>query len=357
VPRGHAHSLSATDSLDQPPPAACLACHGSAVPLLGARTAPAGASYDAVRAEVTHPVSCLDCHDPSSMRLRVTRPAFIEGLRRERAAHGVRHYDPNRDASPREMRTYVCAQCHAEYYLEGPSQRLVLPWARGLKADSILAYYDGVGRADWIHPASLAPVLRVQHPAYELYSQGAHAEAGVTCADCHMPDHRVRGRDVADHRTGDPMLDVDRACRRCHEASSKALQDRVASIQANTLELRTTALDALLSLVTDIEVARTADSTRATLGAARAFQRRAQFLLDFVESERSLGFHAPQESARLLANSINFSRLGQAVIRGDGRPPVVDAPPGGRPRRRLEVKGGSGLKRASLPGAPWEHGW
>jgi nitrite reductase (cytochrome c-552) len=353
--RGHAHSLAATDSLTQAPPSACLTCHASSYPelrragggdLRRGADALARTAYEDARRLVRHPVACLDCHEPASMRLRVTRPAFVEGLRQARAAVGERGYDVNRDATPQEMRTFVCAQCHAEYYLAGREEQAALPWARGLKADSILSFYDSTAHVDWLHPVSLAPVLRAQHPTYELFAQGAHAEAGVTCSDCHMPTRRVRGRDVADHGGGDPLADVEHACRGCHAASAKTLQDRAAAIQTSTLELRTTALDALLSLIADIEVARTLDSTRTTLRAARDFQRRAQFLLDFVESERSLGFHAPQESARLLANSINYSRLGQTVIRGDGRVPVIDGLPL-RPRRKVEVKGGSGLKQAS----------
>jgi nitrite reductase (cytochrome c-552) len=27
-----------------------------------------------------HPVSCVDCHDPQTMKLRVTRPGFINGI-------------------------------------------------------------------------------------------------------------------------------------------------------------------------------------------------------------------------------------------------------------------------------------
>ena len=356
-PQGHAHSLRATDSLGTPPPGACLTCHASSYPELlraGAGDAARGADslarspYEALRTRVTHPVACLDCHEPSTMRLRVTRPAFIAGLRQARRQ---RDYDPNRDASPRELRTYVCAQCHTEYYLSGRDETLALPWARGLRADSMLAFYDSAGQADWLHATSQAPVLKAQHPAYELFTQGAHAKAGVTCSDCHMPDHVLRGDTLADHRTRDPLGDVEHACRPCHDASARALQERVAAIQTSTLELRTTALDALLSLVADIETARGVDSTRITLRAARDFQRRAQFLLDFVESERSLGFHAPQESARLLANSINYSRLGQTVIRGDGRAPFVEVPPI-RPRRRVEVKGGSGLKQAHWDARP-----
>jgi len=41
-----------------------------------------------------------------------------------------------------------------------------------------------------------------------------------------------------------------------------------------------------------------------------------QFYLDFVEAENSTGFHAAQESARILGESINFSRQGQIAVRG-----------------------------------------
>jgi nitrite reductase (cytochrome c-552) len=42
-------------------------------------------------------------------------------------------------------------------------------------------------------------------------------------------------------------------------------------------------------------------------------QRKAQWRLDFVGSENSMGFHAPQESARILGESIDYSRQAQAA--------------------------------------------
>jgi nitrite reductase (cytochrome c-552) len=63
-----------------------------------------------------------------------------------------------------------------------------------------------------------------------------------------------------------------------------------------------------------------------TLSAARNFQRKAQFYLDFVEAENSTGFHAPQEAARILGESINFSRQGQNALRGNARQASQPAP-------------------------------
>lgn len=93
--------------------------------------------YQEAAALAEHPVSCIDCHDPRTMQLRITRPGFIEGMR---ALRGDPEFDVNRAASRHEMRTYVCAQCHVEYYFKGPEKRLTYPWANGLRADEILAY-------------------------------------------------------------------------------------------------------------------------------------------------------------------------------------------------------------------------
>ena len=76
---------------------------------------------------VTHPVACIDCHDPKTLQLRVTRPGFMEGMRALKASMGVTDYDVNRDATRQEMRSFVCGQCHVEYYFKGPEKRLVYP--------------------------------------------------------------------------------------------------------------------------------------------------------------------------------------------------------------------------------------
>jgi formate-dependent nitrite reductase cytochrome c552 subunit len=66
---------------------------------------------------------------------------------------------------------------------------------------------------------------------------------------------------------------------------------------------------------------------RGQLTAARNFQRKAQFYLDFVKAENSTGFHAPQEAAHVLGESINFSRQGQLALK-DGIKPgsLLDKP-------------------------------
>ena len=101
--------------------------------------------YQEARTQVKHPVACIDCHDPATMQLRITRPAFMEGIRAAKAAQGIADYDVNKSATRQEMRSFVCGQCHVEYYFKGPEKRLTFPWFKGLKADDALAYYDEVG--------------------------------------------------------------------------------------------------------------------------------------------------------------------------------------------------------------------
>ncbi|HEY7409064.1 MAG TPA: ammonia-forming cytochrome c nitrite reductase subunit c552 [Gemmatimonadaceae bacterium] len=326
--RGHAYMLDDQTYTERQivakQPGTCLNCHASmyaAYTRAGAGDIVRGFErvnampYAEARKLVEHPVACIDCHDPNSMQLRVTRPAFMEGMRALRASQGVRDYDVNVNATRQEMRTFVCGQCHVEYYFQGPEKRLVYPWAKGLTGDSILAYYEANGHRDWTHATSGAPTLKAQHPEFETYNQGIHARAGVACADCHMPYTRVGAMKVSDHHVRSPMLNINRACQTCHRFSEDEMRARVERIQDRTFELRNLALDAVLALTRDIAAAARADSANPRVAQARSFQRKAQFLTDFVEAENSMGFHAPQEAARLLGHAIDYARQGQVALR------------------------------------------
>ena len=274
--------------------------------------------YFEARQQVSHPVACIDCHDSQTMQLRVTRPAFIEGMRALKASQGVQNYDVNAQASRQEMRSFVCGQCHVEYYFKGQDKRLTYPWANGLKVDNIMAYYEDVKHKDWVHVDTGAEALKAQHPEFEMYNQGIHARSGVACADCHMPYQREGALKISDHHVRSPVLMLNRSCQTCHKWPEEELKARIETIQGRTFELRNIAMDALVELINDIKAARERGATDADLAEARGFQRKAQFYLDFIEAENSMGFHAPQEAARVLGNSINFSRQGQRALRNTG---------------------------------------
>jgi nitrite reductase (cytochrome c-552) len=327
--RGHAYMLQDQELTERQhfakQPGTCLHCHASVyVPYKRAGGGDLIKGFEKLnqmpyfeaRKLVTHPVTCIDCHDPKTMELRITRPGFIEGMRALRTSQGVENYDVNTMATRQEMRSFVCGQCHVEYYFKGPEKRLTYPWFKGLKADEILAYYDEVGFSDWEHAETGAPVLKAQHPEFEMWNQGIHARSGVACADCHMPYERVGAMKISNHHVRSPVLNLNNACQTCHKWPEEELKARIDIIQGRTFEMRGVAMDALIALIADIRAAKAAGATDAQLAAARQAQRKAQFLLDFIEAENSMGFHAPQEAARVLVRSIDHTRQGQVALRG-----------------------------------------
>jgi nitrite reductase (cytochrome c-552) len=331
--RGHAYMLDDQTFTERQKvaqqPGTCINCHASAYVAykqLGGGDIFKGFEalnkmpYFEARKVVTHPVACIDCHDSQTMQLRVTRPAFIEGIRALKASQGIENYDVNKQATRQEMRAYVCGQCHDEYHFSGPEKRLVYPWAKGLQVENILAFYDEQKFKDWEHADTGAPVLKAQHPEFEMWSQGIHARSGVACADCHMPYKREGALKISDHHVRSPLLNINRACQTCHKWSEDELKARVETIQGRTYNLRNLAMDALIDLINDIKVARSAGRSDPAVATAQDFQRRAQFYLDFIESENSNGFHASQEATRILGESINFSRKGQVALRGGVQP-------------------------------------
>lgn len=409
--RGHAYMLLDQDMTERvrrfPQPGACLHCHASILPAYRHAGRQAGVSDqqpleqlmkgfelvcampyaqarnlkdDQGRPLVEHPVSCIDCHDPQSMQLRVTRPGFLNAIRalaqatlhqeeaaQDQPAQGEpaqgnagqgepgqgesdqrnagqgeagqtrldlphlpsiarwrkegrnQDYDVNRWASRQEMRSLVCAQCHVEYYFQGSGKLLTYPWHKGLRVEQIEAYYDEAGHTDWTHPLSGARLLKAQHPEFELWSQGIHARSGVACADCHMPYKREGAIKISDHHVRSPLLNVARACQTCHRYPETEILDRALSIQDRTKGLLLRAEEAVVELIQALDQAGQANLPEETLQEARALHRRSQWRLDFVAAENSMGFHASQESARILAEAIDLARQGQiAVLKAAG---------------------------------------
>ncbi|HRJ50754.1 MAG TPA: ammonia-forming cytochrome c nitrite reductase subunit c552, partial [Phycisphaerales bacterium] len=359
--RGHAYMLSDQRETERvilrPQPGACLHCHASNVvayrqkglelgaagsiedPLLSTAgqqqlfkgfEAVCGMDYHEATSLVEHPVSCIDCHDPRSMALRVTRPGFLRGIQalatsdeptphlpsieKWREGDRRRDYDPNRDASRQEMRSMACGQCHVEYYFQGEGKIVTYPWHNGLKVEQIERYYDQRGFSDWTHARSKAPVLKAQHPEFELWSQGIHARSGVSCADCHMPYKREGAIKISDHHVKSPLLNIARACQTCHTTSEEEILSRVEVIQGRTKALQDRAEEAVVSLIDRIEAAMKSGASEDALAQARALQRKAQWRVDFINAENSMGFHAPQEAARILGEAIDYARQGEVRL-------------------------------------------
>jgi nitrite reductase (cytochrome c-552) len=248
-------------------------------------------------------IACLDCHDPKTMELRVMRPAFIEALERR----GI----DIKKASRQEMRSYVCGQCHVEYYFKGEGNYLTFPWDKGYNIDSIEAYYDEYGFKDWTHETSGAPMIKMQHPEFETWNTGIHARSGVACVDCHMPYERVGSVKVTNHWLRSPLRNINNACQTCHKWDEAELTARVKNIQDKTFETMVKSEIAIIDAINAIKKAKDAGATDEQLKNARYLHRRAQLRWDFVAAENSMGFHSPQETMKTLANAIDFARQSQ----------------------------------------------
>ena len=345
--RGHAYMLddqTYTERQAANPPSMCINCHASVVTLykkLGDgdimkgfdKLAEMHIPYKEVRTMVKHPVACIDCHDPQTMQLRITRPAFIEGIRNLKASQGIQNYDVNTMASRQEMRSFVCGQCHVTYYFDGPNKRLTFPWNKGLHVENIIDLLNERKVNEWTHPETGSPMIKARHPEFEVWNMGVHARSGVACADCHMPYMREGGLKISDHQVNSPLLKINRSCQTCHHFPEEELKARAEEIQDRYYSLRNTALDSLMDLIADIKQAKArGDMPADKLAKAQDYHRRASYMIDFIMSENSMGFHAPQEASRILGEAINLSREGQLVLHGAAEPthtPLVTeaAPP------------------------------
>jgi nitrite reductase (cytochrome c-552) len=359
--RGHAYMLLDQRETERvknfKQPGACLQCHASTLNAYLSEGIKAGVPagkehweeqiqkgfevvcampYTEATKLVEHPVSCIDCHDAETMALRVNRPGFLNGIRAlANSAYPTPHlpsierwrkdgregrYEPNVHATRQELRSMVCAQCHVEYYFKGEGKLVTYPWDKGLKVEQIEAYYDEVKHVDFKNKESGAPILKAQHPEFELWSQGIHARSGVSCADCHMPYVREGAIKVSNHHVRSPLLNVASACQTCHRIPEQEIKARALLVQDRNVALLNRGEAAVIGLLDAIVAAQKAGATDAQLKAARDLHRKAQWRLDFISAENSMGFHAPQEAARILAEAIDYARQGELAVARDTRP-------------------------------------
>ena len=330
--RGHYHAVedvTKTKRIKTPFNAAtCWTCKSTDVPRLmdkmGVKEFYAANFHD-LTDEVTHPIGCQDCHDPQTLRLRITRPALVEGFK----AMGRDIYE----ATHQEMRSLVCSQCHVEYYFRTDEQAglknyLTFPWAKGTTVEEMLVYYDELDFADYVHPISGTPIVKAQHPDYELYETGVHAYRGVSCADCHMPYHTSGGVKYTDHHVQSPLLNIANSCAVCHRWSEDEIRTRVEGIQAKVEAARLAAEEALVTAHFDIAAAVQAGASAEDVAEARRLVRHAQFRWDYVAASNGMGFHSPQEAMRILGDAVNLAQQARVATarllakRGVAEPPA-----------------------------------
>ncbi|MFO7579124.1 MAG: ammonia-forming cytochrome c nitrite reductase subunit c552 [Nitrosomonas halophila] len=284
-------------------PAGCIHCHAAEAPLLVRAfgwDALNAMSFNEIRDQVHHGSACTDCHAADTMALQISRPALRNAL----AQQGI-----DVDAASRhDMRSYVCAQCHVEYYFREGTQELIFPWAQGMTIEAISNYYDAIDFSDWQHAETGVGLIKIQHPNFELHTQGVHAANNTSCADCHMPVIQDGGMHVTEHWIRSPLLQLEAACMSCHDGSSERLAERSLRLQSNTLGLLALTESALTALMDAIQLAQKRAYTGAPLEAALLAHRQAQLRWDFIDADASKGFHASAEAIRMLIDAIAIAR-------------------------------------------------
>ena len=308
--RGHQNSLTdvrAIKRVDEKTHATCYSCKSSDNTRLWSEMGME--AYDAkmfseMTPEIQNPIGCANCHETGTMRLIVSNPALEAALQ----AQGKDWQTFTRQ----EMRSVVCANCHVEYYFVGEKKVLTFPWVNGTRVEEIIAYYDSIGFSDWMYPGAETPMLKAQHPDFEVFTANStHYQAGVACADCHMPYLRDGAAKYSSHDVHSPLLNPEQACGQCHTDVDYVVE-RVKTIQDEVYKAKLAAEDAIVDVITAIQAAaKVSDVDPILLDEARTLHRHAQFRWDFVSAENSMGFHNPEEVLCILGDATNLARQAQ----------------------------------------------
>lgn len=319
TPRGHmyalrdlVHSLRTGAPMcddEGPQPASCWVCKSSDMPRI-IEAVGVDSFYNkkwaAWGAEVVNPVGCIDCHETENMNLRISRPILAEAF----SSQGK----DIAEATLQEMRSLVCAQCHSEYYFKGDLKRPTFPWDKGFTVEDIERYYDEVGHIDYIHKLSRAPMLKAQHPDYELHQIGIHGQRGVSCADCHMPYNDEGGMKYSDHHIQNPLAVAERTCQTCHRDSKETLCENVLERQQKANELRGILEKELMKAHVEAKFAWDKGATENEMKEALLLIRQAQWRWDFGVASHGASFHAPQETLRIMGHGLSKAYQARMAI-------------------------------------------
>ena len=319
APRGHFYAVqdvvntlrtgAPVSPITGPTPTACWSCKSPDVPRLideqGEKAYFTG-KWAKYGSEVVNPIGCADCHDSKTGDLALSRPFLKKGLE----ASGVK-LDK---ISEKDMRSLVCAQCHSEYYFKKSEEKddkgnvkvtntVTFPWDNGFKGENIEEYYDGISFVDWTHTISKAPMLKAQHPDYELYTTGIHGRRGVACADCHMPVKKEGEVSYTDHQITSPLANIGDTCMSCHEESEDEFREIVKIKLERKEELTQTAMNSLAKAHLEAGKAWEVGASEAEMKDILQDIRHGQWRWDYSIAGHGTFFHAPEETLRLLAGA------------------------------------------------------
>ncbi|RLD56866.1 MAG: ammonia-forming cytochrome c nitrite reductase subunit c552, partial [Bacteroidetes bacterium] len=297
APRGHFYAVqSNTNSLRTgapvddktgPMPTACWTCKSTDVGRLieeeGELEFFTG-KWAKYGTEIKNSIGCATCHDNETTELRINVPYVDRALK----AAGLPTFE---ESTHQQKRSLVCATCHSEYYFkktkwtdkagnEKVAKVVTFPWDHGLNAEGMEQYYDEVGHTDFKNKISKAPILKTQHPGYEMYLTGIHGQKGVACADCHMPYTQEGSVKYSDHQLQNPLNTMDKSCMNCHRESEDKLRSIVHEKYLRKTQLHIIAMDNLAKAHLETAKAMEVGATDEELKAVRQDIRTGQWKWD-----------------------------------------------------------------------------
>ncbi|MFH2124085.1 MAG: ammonia-forming cytochrome c nitrite reductase subunit c552 [Pseudomonadota bacterium] len=332
-PRGHLNMLK-DQTLADPSRiksgGVCLTCKTPYVPQLVKRMGKDYFSepYMKVLAEIPKEhqelgVACIDCHDNKDMSLKISRE-FTLGPALKKL--GV---DESK-LTNQDKRTLVCAQCHVSYNIpkdaDMKSQDVFFPWDDSqwghIPVENIIKKIrSNPAYGEWKQSVTGFKLAFMRHPEFEMYSNNSvHWQAGVSCADCHMPYTRVGSQKASDHRVMSPLKNDMKACQQCHTETPEWLKAQVFAIQdrAASLFIRSgyaTATVAKLLEMTHKAQAEGKIIDQTLYDQAKDHYMEAFYRVLFFGAENSVGFHNPTEAMRILGDAALHAGQADALLR------------------------------------------
>ena len=180
--------------------------------------------------------------------------------------------------------------------------------------EEIETYYDQTEFSDWTHALSRAPMLKAQHPDYELFQLGPHAQRGLGCADCHMPYMSEGGIKYSNHQVMSPFKNISSTCQTCHRDSEENLRKYVYDYQDKALEIRDRIETELSKAHIMAKSAWDNGASESEMKESLRLLRQAQWRWDFAVASHGGSFHAPVETQRILAHSLDKSLQAQLAL-------------------------------------------
>jgi len=331
-PRGHHYAVednsnslrtgAPVDKKTGPLPSACWTCKSPDVPRVVKRDGELEyftGKWAKYGDEIINPIGCGDCHNNTTMKLTLTRDYTKRGVDAEGRLKSA-------NLSNHDLRSLVCAQCHSEYFFKKTewddkgekktAMVVTFPWNKGLTGEAQEKYYDEIGFSDWTHGLSKAPMIKAQHPDYEVFTVGSHhSKKGVTCADCHMPSMKSGDTKFTSHKIGSPLENIGATCLSCHEGTEKDYRKIVADKRARKDELALVATDILAKAHLEAAKAWSLGATEDEMKPILQDIRHSQWRWDFAVAGHGNFFHAPEETLRLLGSAINKGQDARLKLR------------------------------------------